>query len=216
MFFFCNRNMAVDCNRIFGLSALTALLLIVSVHLSYSCNEQVCASIVSKCMLTQSCKCDSKNYSCCTECFKCLGHLQLECCSCLGKIQTESSSSIWVYMWLTECHNSLLEMCPKPTETRNVSRQSHVEDLEGIPGLFKALTEEEDEDEDKWKTFTFPVDFQTVLVSPKGDKPFKYILRMFQIYWIKVIDVNSNKIFWILFIFFCRIGWSNFRHIAEE
>lgn len=68
-------------------------------------------------------------------------------------------------------------MCPKPTETRNVSRQSHIEDLEGIPGLFKALTEESDEDEDKWTTFTFPVDFQTVLVSPKGDKPFKYILR---------------------------------------
>lgn len=68
-------------------------------------------------------------------------------------------------------------MCPKPTETRNVSRQSHVEDLEGIPGLFKALTEETDEDEDKWSTFTFPVDFQTVLVSSKGEKPFKYILR---------------------------------------
>lgn len=68
-------------------------------------------------------------------------------------------------------------MCPKPTETRNVSRQSHVEDLDGIPGLFKALTEEVDEEEDKWSVITFPVDFQTVLVSPKGDKPFKYILR---------------------------------------
>lgn len=69
-------------------------------------------------------------------------------------------------------------MCPKPTETRsNMSRQSHVEDLEGIPGLFKALTEENDEDEDKWSTFTFPVDFQTVLISAKGEKPPKYILR---------------------------------------
>lgn len=83
-FFFNSKNMATDYNRILSLTALTALLLIVSVHLSYSCNEQVCASIVSKCMLTQSCKCDSKNYSCCHECFKCLGHLQLECCSCLG------------------------------------------------------------------------------------------------------------------------------------
>lgn len=79
--------MATDYTRILSLTALTALLLIVSVHLSYSCNEQVCASIVSKCMLTQSCKCDSKNYSCCHECFKCLGHLQLECCSCLGKCE---------------------------------------------------------------------------------------------------------------------------------
>lgn len=65
-------------------------------------------------------------------------------------------------------------MCPKPTETRNVSRQSHVEDLEGIPGLFKALTEEVDE-EDKWSTFTFPVDFQAIF--PKEEKPFKYVLR---------------------------------------
>lgn len=86
-FFLSNSNkMAIDFNRIFGLTALTALLLVFSVHLSYSCNEQVCASIVSKCMLTQSCKCDSQNYSCCVECFKCLGHLQLECCSCLGML----------------------------------------------------------------------------------------------------------------------------------
>lgn len=70
-------------------------------------------------------------------------------------------------------------MCPKPTETRNVSRQSHIEDLEGIPGLFKALTEESDDEEDKWTTFTFPVDFQAVLFSPKGEKPYKYILRKF-------------------------------------
>lgn len=73
-------------------------------------------------------------------------------------------------------------MCPKPTETRNVSRQSHVEDLEGIPGLFKALTEEADEDDDKWKTFTFPVDFQTILVSPKGDK-LKFVLRTSKSNW---------------------------------
>lgn len=68
-------------------------------------------------------------------------------------------------------------MCPKPNETRNVSRKSHVEDLEGIPGLFKALTEENDDNDDKWSTFTFPVDFEAVLLGPKGEKEFKYILR---------------------------------------
>lgn len=67
------------------------------------------------------------------------------------------------------------EMCPKPTETRNVSRQSHVEDLEGIPGLFKALTEEDDEDADKWTTMTYPVDHE--IVSVKGDKTYKFVLR---------------------------------------
>lgn len=68
-------------------------------------------------------------------------------------------------------------MCPKPNETRNVSRKSHVEDLEGIPGLFKALTEENDDEDDKWSIFTFPVDFEAVLLGPKGEKEFKYILR---------------------------------------
>lgn len=63
----------------------TVFLLTVSIHLSYSCNEQVCASIVSKCMLTQSCKCDLKNCSCCKECFNCLSYLYNECCSCVGE-----------------------------------------------------------------------------------------------------------------------------------
>ncbi|CAB0005119.1 unnamed protein product [Nesidiocoris tenuis] len=48
-----------------------------------ACNEAVCASIVSKCMITQSCKCDLKNCSCCKECFNCLNHLYSECCSCV-------------------------------------------------------------------------------------------------------------------------------------
>lgn len=73
---------------------------------------------------------------------------------------------------------AISEMCPKPTETRNVSRQSHVEDLEGIPGLFKALTEEDDEDEDKWTTLTFPVDYPTI---PNGDKTYKFVLREYKI-----------------------------------
>lgn len=50
-----------------------------------SCNEAVCASVVSKCMLTQSCKCDLKNCSCCKDCFSCLGELYSECCSCVGQ-----------------------------------------------------------------------------------------------------------------------------------
>lgn len=87
VFFFplLRNKMATNFNRIFSFTALSLLLLIMTIQLTYSCNEQVCASIVSKCMLTQSCKCDSQNYSCCVECFKCLGHLKLECCSCLGK-----------------------------------------------------------------------------------------------------------------------------------
>lgn len=51
----------------------------------YACNEAVCASIVSKCMITQSCKCDLANCSCCKECFSCLNNLYSECCSCVGE-----------------------------------------------------------------------------------------------------------------------------------
>lgn len=53
--------------------------------ISYACNEAVCASIVSKCMITQSCKCDLANCSCCKECFSCLNTLYSECCSCVGE-----------------------------------------------------------------------------------------------------------------------------------
>lgn len=68
-------------------------------------------------------------------------------------------------------------MCPKPNETRSgLSKKSHVEDLEGIPGLFKALTAEPDE-EIKWSIFSFPVDFDAALYGAKLDKDFKYYLR---------------------------------------
>ena len=68
-------------------------------------------------------------------------------------------------------------MCPKPNETRTgLSKKSHVEDLEGIPGLFKALTDASD-DEEKWSTFTFPVDFDSALYGSKAGKEIKYYLR---------------------------------------
>lgn len=137
----------------------TTILIITSVlsivllaHLVTSCNEQVCASVVSKCMLTQSCRCDLKNCSCCKECFNCLSYLYSECCSCV-------------------------DMCPKPNETRSgLSTQSHVEELEGIPGLFKALTDVADEEE-KWSTFSFPVDFDAALYGAKLDRDFKFFLH---------------------------------------
>lgn len=128
------------------------IMLTITIQLTYSCNKQICASMVSKCMLTQSCKCDLKNCSCCKECFNCLSYLYNECCSCV-------------------------EMCPKRNETRNShSKESHVAELEGVPGLFKALTDESD-DEEKWSVFTFPVDFDAALYGAKMDKDIKYYLN---------------------------------------
>ncbi|XP_073835015.1 twisted gastrulation BMP signaling modulator crossveinless [Musca autumnalis] len=109
-----------------------------------SCNEVVCAPIVSKCLLTQSCKCESKNCSCWQECLKCLGKYFEECCSCV-------------------------DLCPKQNETRNFfSKKSHVEDFEGVPELFNVLVSSpEDELDFNWNIYTFPLDFDKVLSGPK-------------------------------------------------
>lgn len=118
-----------------------------------SCNEAVCASIVSKCMLTQSCKCDLKNCSCCKECFSCLSYLYTECCSCV-------------------------EMCPKPNQTNHnaLSKRSHVEDfMEPIPELFQALMGSEPDAQERWITVTFPIDVDlNNAYKPSFEKEIKY------------------------------------------
>lgn len=68
-----------------GIIITLFLLIIISTDVSNGCNEAVCASIVSKCMLTQSCKCDLKNCTCCKECSICLSEFYSECCSCVGE-----------------------------------------------------------------------------------------------------------------------------------
>lgn len=98
----------------------------------WSCNEALCASVVSKCMLTQSCKCELKNCICCKDCFNCLDYLYAECCSCV-------------------------EMCPKANNSDNqLNHKSHVEDLlEPMQELFMVLTEAPDSLQ-RWTSFTYP------------------------------------------------------------
>ncbi|KAJ3660483.1 hypothetical protein Zmor_004931 [Zophobas morio] len=111
---------------------LGTLLIIQQIH---TCNEAVCGSIVSKCLLTQSCKCDLKNCTCCKDCFSCLSYLYDECCSCV-------------------------DMCPKSHEINEspLSKKSHVEDfMEPVPGLFDVLTQYPDP-EMRWNSTTFPID----------------------------------------------------------
>jgi len=55
---------------------------------SWACNEAVCASLVSKCLLLKSCECDMtdrRNCTCCTDCHRCLERLYTDCCSCVGQ-----------------------------------------------------------------------------------------------------------------------------------
>lgn len=75
--------------RVYALLLLACL----GVELSAAkrCNKVLCASVVSKCMLTQACKCDiSRNQekcTCCVDCAKCLGRYYQRCCSCLGRFR---------------------------------------------------------------------------------------------------------------------------------
>merc|ERR1712066_1105627 len=124
---------------------LCSLLLLLSPV--WGCNEAVCASIVSKCMLLQSCKCELQpDCTCCKKCFECLDYLYSECCSCV-------------------------DMCPKPNVTiHQLSKKSHVEDLEeNIPTLFQALTDQEDA-QGHWSIVTFPVDIDMSAFLPVNTK----------------------------------------------
>ncbi|GLH05200.1 Protein twisted gastrulation [Gryllus bimaculatus] len=114
-----------------------------------SCNEAMCASVVSKCMLTQSCKCDLKNCSCCKECFNCLGELYSDCCSCV-------------------------DMCPERNYIgSSLSKKSYVEDFpDPQTVLFSVLTAEPDTLE-RWVTYNTAIDIDSPLNS-KFNKHFKY------------------------------------------
>ncbi|XP_037069196.1 twisted gastrulation protein homolog 1-B-like isoform X2 [Pollicipes pollicipes] len=106
---------------------------------SLACNEAVCASIASKCMLTGSCKCDMTNLTnctCCKECAQCLDELYEECCYCF-------------------------KMCPKPERSwTDLAMHSEVEEFaEPEISLFRLLTETPDQNQ-RWVSYTFPVDHQ--------------------------------------------------------
>ncbi|XP_046749126.1 twisted gastrulation protein homolog 1-A-like [Diprion similis] len=126
--------------------ARLTVLLVSLVAATSACNQAVCGSIVSKCLLTESCKCDLKTCSCCKECFFCLSYLYDECCSCV-------------------------DLCPKPNATaRNpLGAKSHIEELdEPVPGLFQALTMDPDPQE-RWTSFSFPVDFDASLFDSRPE-----------------------------------------------
>ncbi|KAG5348351.1 TSG protein, partial [Acromyrmex charruanus] len=140
-------------SALFVAAAVGILLLTTATKRSEACNEAICASVVSKCMLTQSCKCDLVTCTCCKDCFSCLSYLYDECCSCV-------------------------DLCPKPNITDNpLSRKSHVEEFsEPVPALFQALTAEADPHE-RWLTFTYPVDFDMTVFAPKHENEMKYHIQ---------------------------------------
>ena len=80
-----------------AVSAVVILLITVNYSNAENCNEAVCASLVTKCMLLKSCECDmtdARNCTCCKDCQRCLQSLYTECCSCVGKEPVTSNKSI--------------------------------------------------------------------------------------------------------------------------
>ena len=112
--------------------------------ISQGCNEALCVSIVSKCMLIKSCDCDMtniQNCSCCKDCLMCLSTLYTECCSCVG-------------------------MCPPPDPEEGLHLTSTIEELKSpIPELFNVLTEEKDL-EFRWTTYTYPAHYDALYFKP--------------------------------------------------
>lgn len=80
---YCNFDCRFEMLQWFTLT-LMIIYMIYLQNVVESCNEAVCGSIVSKCLLTQSCKCTMKDCTCCKECANCLNYLYTECCSCVG------------------------------------------------------------------------------------------------------------------------------------
>lgn len=55
-----------------------------------ACPRMQCAPIISKCQITDACRCDTSfNATCFKLCSHCLGDLFAECCSCLGICPSE-------------------------------------------------------------------------------------------------------------------------------
>ncbi|XP_018006681.1 protein twisted gastrulation [Hyalella azteca] len=116
------------------------LFVLVIVPLSISndqhCHDLLCASVVSKCALTESCKCEinraAAECSCCHNCTACLGADYDKCCSCVGLCDRTSSMSL--------------------------VRESQVGDIaEPIDTLFRAIASAPDE-YNMWTYYTFPID----------------------------------------------------------
>jgi len=128
------------------------LMLILSCAISVTnskCNEAVCASLVSKCMLVKACECDmsdKNNCTCCKECSQCLAKLYTQCCACVG-------------------------MCSATSGVDTTLRTSTVEELpDPIPGLFNVLTEDVDPHA-RWSVYSYPAHLDLLYFAPSGHQP---------------------------------------------
>jgi hypothetical protein len=81
---------------LYMLPVAVILAYVATFYYTEACNEAVCASLVSKCILLKDCGCEVKdkgNCTCCKNCTKCLtlSNLYVQCCSCVGKYMLVST-----------------------------------------------------------------------------------------------------------------------------
>ncbi|KPM10190.1 twisted gastrulation-like protein [Sarcoptes scabiei] len=107
------------------------------------CDSVVCASIVSKCILTSDCKCNNilTNRSCAENCSLCLDYLYQDCCLCF-----DLKFSI---LYPDLCQKSRTN---EAEEIQHRSNVGHIKDPQ--PDFFKLLTELPDPLE-RWKTISY-------------------------------------------------------------
>lgn len=103
------------------------------------CDELICGSIISKCLLMKSCQCNFKDYYCYKNCLNCLGDLSKKCCNCLNMCPSTS---------LIQNNNNNLS-------SLNLIPNSNYGDFYGIPQLFLTLTL--DPYDDRWTVFTYSI-----------------------------------------------------------
>ena len=121
---------------------------------STTCNEAICASVVSKCTLLKSCECDNgvepTGCSCCKKCFACLEDLQAECCSCVGLCPSQTMQNA----------THLKPVRPVKSMVGDITRADSFNHRQ----LWEALMEGQDE-LGRWKQMTFPVDVDQLFVK---------------------------------------------------
>ncbi|XP_045618132.1 twisted gastrulation protein homolog 1-A [Procambarus clarkii] len=160
-----------------GVWACVVVATLVGVEAAVACNEVVCASMVSKCMLTQACKCDltnspGNNCTCCRDCAKCLGYLFTECCSCQG-------------------------MCEPRSQVLDKT-DSQVGDLsEPFQQLFQALAVEKDPLL-RWTTMTFPIDvaLSAIDTTTLDKSKYKLVTHPQDTAQVEQVTVNCTVLYW--------------------
>ncbi|XP_071092157.1 twisted gastrulation protein homolog 1-A-like [Haliotis cracherodii] len=141
--------------------------------LAEACNEAICASRVSKCMLIKCCECnmsDKKNCTCCRDCQVCLADLYTECCSCVG-------------------------LCPPPDPNMDLYKTSSIERLgDPIPDLFNVLTEIPDFQQ-RWVTYTYPrhQPEETLLTNVSKDLKYTFTIGYDEKRTAAKSDEDENK-----------------------